>query len=82
MNQLLLALDFGMEFYFLLIVLAVIIIVVLSILGRFIQSCGFRHLFQVHASRLFNIIGMSLSKIPPRVIVNARITLFKAGLKH
>jgi uncharacterized protein YqfA (UPF0365 family) len=30
---------------------------------------------------LFNIIGMSLRKIPPRVIVNARITLFKAGLK-
>ena len=30
---------------------------------------------------MFNIIGMSLRKIPPRVIVNARITLYKAGLK-
>jgi uncharacterized protein YqfA (UPF0365 family) len=30
---------------------------------------------------LFNIIGMSLRKIPPRLIVAARITAFKAGLK-
>jgi uncharacterized protein YqfA (UPF0365 family) len=31
---------------------------------------------------LFNIIGMSLRKIPPRLIVMARITAFKAGLKN
>ncbi len=31
---------------------------------------------------LFNILGMSLRKIPPRMIVNARITAFKAGLKN
>ncbi len=31
---------------------------------------------------LSNIIGMSLRKIPPRLIVMARINLFKAGLKH
>ena len=30
---------------------------------------------------LFNIIGMSLRKIPPHVIVNARINSYKAGLK-
>lgn len=30
---------------------------------------------------LTNIIGMSLRKIPPRLIVTARINLFKAGLK-
>ncbi len=30
---------------------------------------------------LFNIIGMSLRKIPPRLIVTARINAFKAGLK-
>lgn len=30
---------------------------------------------------LFNIIGMSLRKIPPRLIVAARINAFKAGLK-
>lgn len=31
---------------------------------------------------LFNILGMSMRKIPPRSIVNARITLFKAGIKQ
>lgn len=31
---------------------------------------------------LFNIIGMSLRKIPPRLIVTARINAFKAGLKN
>lgn len=31
---------------------------------------------------LINIIGMSLRKIPPRLIVMARITAFKAGLKN
>ncbi len=31
---------------------------------------------------LFNIIGMSLRKIPPRLIVSARINAFKAGLKN
>jgi uncharacterized protein YqfA (UPF0365 family) len=31
---------------------------------------------------LFNIIGMSLRKIPPRLIVSARINSFKAGLKN
>lgn len=30
---------------------------------------------------LFNIIGMSLRKIPPRLILNARITSYKSGLK-
>ncbi len=31
---------------------------------------------------LFNIIGISLRKIPTRIILNARITSFKAGLKQ
>ncbi|MES2122425.1 MAG: flotillin-like protein FloA [Chlamydiota bacterium] len=31
---------------------------------------------------LFNIIGISMRKIPPRIIVNARITTYKAGLKQ
>jgi len=31
---------------------------------------------------LFNIIGMSLRKIPPRTMVTARITLYKAGLRQ
>ncbi len=31
---------------------------------------------------LFNIVGMSLRKIPTRAMVNARITLYKAGLRQ
>src|ERR1700761_2543048 len=81
MTQLLLALDLSMEFYFLLVVLAVIIIVVLSILGRFI-SLWFQAFVSGTPIPLFNLIGMSLRKIPPRVIVNARINSFKAGLKQ
>ncbi len=76
-----LAAEFAVETYFLLIVLAIIAIIVLSILGKF-----FSLWFQAYVSGtpipLFNIIGMSLRKIPPRVIVNARINLFKAGLKE
>lgn len=73
--------DFSMAFYFLLIVLAVIAIIVLSILGRFI-SLWFQAFVSGTPIPLFNLIGMSLRKIPPRVIVNARINLFKAGLKQ
>jgi len=75
-----LAADFGYEFYFLMIVLAIIALIILSILGKF-----FSLWFQAYVSGtpipLFNIIGMSLRKIPPRTIVNARINLFKAGLQ-
>lgn len=70
-----------MEFYFLLIVLAVVAIIILSILGRFI-SLWFQAFVSGTPIPLFNLIGMSLRKIPPRVIVNARINLFKAGLKQ
>lgn len=80
MTPLLLASDFSMEFYFLLIVLAIIVIIVLSILGRFI-SLWFQAFVSGTPIPLFNLIGMSLRKIPPRLIVNARINLFKAGLK-
>lgn len=70
----------GMEFYFLFFILAVIGILILSILAKFISLW-----FQAYVSGtpipLFNIIGMSLRKIPPKVIVNARINAFKAGLK-
>lgn len=81
MTQLLLALDLSIEFYFLLIILAIIIIVILSILGRFI-SLWFQAFVSGTPIPLFNLIGMSMRKIPPRVIVNARINLFKAGLKQ
>lgn len=69
------------EVYFLILVVAVIAIIILTILGRFI-SLWFQAFVSGTPIPLFNIIGMSLRKIPPRVIVNARINLFKAGLKQ
>lgn len=73
--------DFGIEFYFLLIVIAIVAIIILSILGKFI-SLWFQAFVSGTPIPLFNLIGMSMRKIPPRVIVNARINSFKAGLKQ
>ncbi len=41
----------------------------------------FQALFSGTPISIFNIIGMSLRKIPPRIIVNAYINAFKAGIK-
>lgn len=64
----------------LLLLLSFAALILLFILGRYIGLW-----FQAFVSGIpigfFNIIGMSLRKIPPRVIVNARITAYKAGLK-
>src|SRR5437588_557863 len=76
----LLAADVSIEFYILFIILAIVVVVLLSILGKFI-SLWFQAFVSGTPIPLFNIIGMSLRKIPPRVIVNARINLYKAGLK-
>lgn len=73
--------EISMEFYILFIVLAIIAIILLSILGKFI-SLWFQAFVSGTPIPLFNIIGMSLRKIPPRIIVNARINSFKAGLKQ
>lgn len=70
-----------MEVYFLFIALTIIVIVLLSIMGKFI-SLWFQAFVSGTPIPLFNIIGMSLRKIPPRVIVNARINAYKAGLKQ
>lgn len=72
--------DFWSEYYYLPILLAVLAIILLSILGKFL-SLWFQAFVSGTPIPLFNIIGMSLRKIPPRVIVQARINLFKAGLK-
>ena len=72
--------DTDIAFYFIIFVIAVIVIIILSILGKFI-SLWFQAFVSGTPIPLFNIIGMSLRKIPPQVIVNARINLFKAGLK-
>lgn len=68
-------------FYIFIFLVAVVLIIVLSILGKFI-SLWFQAFVSGTPIPLFNIIGMSLRKIPPRIIVNARINLFKAGLKQ
>jgi uncharacterized protein YqfA (UPF0365 family) len=72
--------NFGPEIYFLLIILAIIVIFLLSVMGKFL-SLWFQAFVSGTPIPLFNIIGMSLRKIPPRIIVNARIILYKAGLK-
>ena len=77
---LLLVVEASIGFYFILIILAIVVLILLSILGKFI-SLWFQAFVSGTPIPLFNIIGMSLRKIPPRVIVNARINLYKAGLK-
>lgn len=72
--------EMGYEFYFLFVILAIVVVVMLSILGKFI-SLWFQAFVSGTPIPFFNIIGMSLRKIPPRIIVNARINSFKAGLK-
>ena len=70
-----------MEFYFLIVFLAIVLIILLSILGKFI-SLWFQAFVSGTPIPLFGIIGMSLRKIPPRIIVTARINSYKAGLKN
>jgi len=76
-----LAAAFEMEIYFLIFVFAIILIVLLSIVGKYI-SLWFQAFVSGTPIPFFNIIGMSLRKIPPRIIVNARINAYKAGLKQ
>ncbi|HKY99579.1 MAG TPA: flotillin-like FloA family protein, partial [Rhabdochlamydiaceae bacterium] len=72
--------DQSLGIYLLLFILAIVALVVLMMLSRFI-GLWFQAFVSGTPISLFNIIGMSLSKIPPRIILNARITSYKAGLK-
>jgi len=72
--------DQSLGVYFLLFILAIVALVVLMMLSRFI-GLWFQAFVSGTPISLFNIIGMSLRKIPPRIILNARITSYKAGLK-
>lgn len=72
--------DWGASIYIFIIMLAIIAIVFIAITARFI-ALWFQAFVSGTPISLFNIIGMSLRKIPPRIIVNARINSFKAGLK-
>jgi uncharacterized protein YqfA (UPF0365 family) len=74
-------LETSLEVSFLLFVLALIALIVLGIVGKFI-SLWFQAFVSGTPISLFNIIGMSLRKIPPRLIVGARINTYKAGLKQ
>jgi len=80
MNFALLAMEFSIELYFVFVILAIIAIILLGIMGKFI-SLWFQAFVSGTPISLFNIIGMSLRKIPPRIMVTAHITAFKAGLK-
>src|SRR3990172_1150588 len=73
--------DQSLGVYFLLFILAIVALVVLMMLSRFI-GLWFQAFVSGTPISLFNIIGMSLRKIPPKVIVNTRITAYKAGLKQ
>ncbi len=80
MNVIEIVAAFSIEAYFLIVILAIVAIVLLAIMGKFI-SLWFQAFVSGTPIPIFTIIGMSLRKIPPRTIVTARINLFKAGLK-
>lgn len=73
--------DFSSGFYILIFVIAIAALIFLLIAGKFV-SLWFRAFVSGTPLSIFNIIGMSLRKIPPKLIVDARITTFKAGLKE
>ncbi len=72
--------EFGLSFSVVIFVLILLAIIMLSILGRFV-SLWFQAIVSGTPISLFNIIGMSLRKIPSRVIVTAYINAHKAGIK-
>ena len=64
----------------LLFIFVTIIVIFALMTARYI-SLWFQAFVSGTPISLFNIIGMSLRKIPPKLIVTARINAFKAGLK-
>jgi len=72
--------EIGFEFYFLFILIGIVALIILSVLAKFI-GLWFQAFVSGTPIPLFNIVGMSMRKIPPKIIVNARINSFKAGLK-
>lgn len=61
------------------VVAALVVLVIIALLGRYI-GLWFQAFVSGTPISLFNIVGMSLRKIPPRIIVNAHINAHKAGL--
>jgi uncharacterized protein YqfA (UPF0365 family) len=72
--------DLSIGIYVLIFVFALIFLIFFFIIAKYVKLW-----FQAFVSgtpiNLFNIVGMSLRKIPPQIIVNARINSYKAGLK-
>ena len=74
------AIDIGsMPVYFILLLLFSVVFI--AITAKYI-GLWFQAIVSGTPISLINIIGMSMRKIPPRLIVMARITAFKAGLKN
>jgi uncharacterized protein YqfA (UPF0365 family) len=66
--------------YLLILTFIIIGFTTLMMVGRYV-SLWFQAFVSGTPISLFNIIGMSMRKIPPRVMVNAVINTSKAGLK-
>ncbi len=81
MRNILAEVDVSAGVYLLFFALAIMGIIVITILGKFI-GLWFQAFVSGTPISLFNIMGMSMRKIPARIIVNAYISAFKAGLKE
>jgi uncharacterized protein YqfA (UPF0365 family) len=71
----------GGIFLLFLVIVGMAFFVFVLMLARYI-SLWFQAFVSGAPISLFNIFGMSLRKVPPRTIVIARITLYKAGLQQ
>ncbi|NGX28468.1 MAG: hypothetical protein K940chlam1_00649 [Candidatus Anoxychlamydiales bacterium] len=73
--------DFTVTYTMVFLVAGFFVFIGLTIISKYVKLW-----FQAYVSGIpipfFNIIGMSFRKIPPNLIVNARIIAFKAGLKE
>ena len=61
------------------IIAAIVVIILLAFIGKFF-SLWLQALFSKANVSIFQLIGMRLRKVPPQVIVEARILSCKAGL--
>ena len=67
--------------FFIVFILIFLGIALITVLGRYF-SLWFQSFVSGAPISLFNIAGIAMRKIPPRLIVNTRINLCKAGLKN
>lgn len=70
----------GLGFTIVIFMISLAAFILFMMMTRFI-SLWFQAFVSGTPVSLFNIVGMTLRKIPSRVIVNAYINLYKAGLK-